>query len=37
MTNDVIVDCDVEYIGETGRLQKTRLDEPRKDVDNTNN
>ena len=29
--------CGVEYTGETGRLLKTRLDEHRKDVDNTNN
>ena len=29
--------CCAEYIGETGRLLKTRLDEHRKDVDNTNN
>ena len=26
-----------EYIGETGRLLKTRLEEHRKDVDNTKN
>ena len=37
MTNDVIVHCGAEYIGETGRLEKTRLDEHRKDADNTNN
>ena len=29
--------CGAEYIGETGRLLKTRLDEHRKDADNTNN
>ena len=29
--------CGVEYIGETGRLLKTRLDEHRKDADNMNN
>ena len=29
--------CGVEYIGETGRLLKTQLDEHRKDGDNTNN
>ena len=29
--------CGAEYIGETGRLLKTRQDEHRKDVDNTNN
>ena len=29
--------CGAEYIGETWRLLKTRLDEHRKDVDNTKN
>ncbi|KAK2176307.1 hypothetical protein NP493_672g01011 [Ridgeia piscesae] len=29
--------CGAECIGETGRLLKTRLDEHRKDADNTNN
>ena len=29
--------CGVKYIGETGRLLKTQLDEQRKDIDNTNN
>ena len=29
--------CGAEYLGERGRLLKIRLDEHRKDVDNTNN
>ena len=28
--------CGAEYIGETGRLLRTRLDEHRKDAENTN-
>ena len=27
--------CGAEYIGDTGRILKTRLEEHRKDVDNT--
>ena len=29
--------CGAEYIGKTGRLLKTQLEEHRKDVDNTKN